>query len=67
MFLEDTDKMPFGQHKNKEMQDVPAQYLLWLGGELSKKDHLGTDQEKVYEYINENKDVLQKEINESQS
>ena len=28
--LTDTDKMPFGVHKGKLMQDVPASYLAWL-------------------------------------
>ena len=23
-------KMPFGKHKGKEMDDVPAAYLMWL-------------------------------------
>lgn len=26
----DLSSMPFGAHKGKKMQDVPAQYLLWL-------------------------------------
>ena len=33
--LDDTSPMPFGKHKNRPMQDVPATYLhfLWhLGG-----------------------------------
>jgi uncharacterized protein (DUF3820 family) len=28
--LKDTDLMPFGTHKGKQMQDVPATYLSWL-------------------------------------
>ena len=31
--LTDTDPMPFGEHKGKPMQDVPASYLAWLKGE----------------------------------
>lgn len=32
--LDDTDKMPFGMHKDKLMQDVPASYFhyLWTTG-----------------------------------
>jgi len=28
--LQDTDLMPFGVHKDKQMQDVPADYLAFL-------------------------------------
>ena len=28
--LEDTDLMPFGVHKGKQMQNVPPDYLAWL-------------------------------------
>ena len=28
--LEDHDRMPFGKHGGKKMEDVPASYLLWL-------------------------------------
>lgn len=28
--LQDTDPMPFGQHKGTPMQDVPVTYLHWL-------------------------------------
>lgn len=28
--MTDTDIMPFGKHKGKRMEDVPASYLLWL-------------------------------------
>lgn len=28
--LEDDDLMPFGMHKDKRLQNVPAKYLLWL-------------------------------------
>lgn len=28
--LTDESKMPYGVHKDKNMADVPASYLLWL-------------------------------------
>ena len=28
--LTDLDPMPFGKHKGKPMQDVPASYFVWL-------------------------------------
>ncbi|MEO5915582.1 MAG: DUF3820 family protein [Luteolibacter sp.] len=31
--LTDNDPMPFGKHKGKRMEDVPANYLLWLHSE----------------------------------
>jgi hypothetical protein len=31
--LTDKDPMPFGAHKGKPMEDVPASYLDWLMGQ----------------------------------
>jgi uncharacterized protein (DUF3820 family) len=53
--MEDTDLMPYGIHKGKEMQDVPADYLLWLYEE-------GKLTEPVREYIEDNLEVLKVEI-----
>lgn len=55
----DKDLMPFGVHKDKRMIDVPAEYLLWL---LANNKCSG----EVKEYIEDNKDVLEKEVNENQ-
>lgn len=55
--LEDTDLMPFGKYKGKQMQDVPAGYLFYLWTH-------GLDQDKsspVADYIRRNKSVLEKE------
>lgn len=30
MIMDDSTPMPFGTHKGKPMEDVPARYLLWL-------------------------------------
>ena len=63
--LTDTDPMPFGKHKDKLMQDVPASYLLWLwydGG--LKKEHesgLSGDRLAVARYIIENLHALMQE------
>ena len=35
---EDLDAMPFGAHKGKPLQDVPASYLLWLWGQRPLSD-----------------------------
>jgi uncharacterized protein (DUF3820 family) len=57
MSLTDTDKMPYGIHKDKNMEDVPADYLLYLfdSGKCSKA---------VQDYVIENKEVLKKQANE---
>jgi len=54
--MEDTDLMPFGKHKGKEMADVPANYLIWLADNGYPK--VRKDYPQVFIYINENKRVL---------
>lgn len=56
--LRDDSLMPFGKYKGKEMQDVPARYLLWL---YENNPNLSLN---VKRYVIENMDVLKKEINE---
>ena len=55
--MEDTDLMPFGRFRGREMQDVPASYLLWLSTNNSVPP-------QVKKYIQDNLDVLEKEVNE---
>lgn len=55
--LTDTDPMPFGQHKGKPMQDVPAGYLHWLWTSGKKLDK----QCPVADYIRRNLDALKQE------
>jgi uncharacterized protein (DUF3820 family) len=47
--------MPWGEHKNKKMCNVPASYLLWL------YDNNKCGQGDVKEYIKDNLEVLKKE------
>ena len=56
--LKDTDKMPFGMHKGKLMQDVPANYLhyLWTSG-LKEEARIN----KVADYIKRNLSALKEE------
>jgi len=49
--------MPWGKHKNVQMQDVPASYLCWLWGQGKKTDRVCP----VADYIRRNLTVLQKE------
>lgn len=60
--LTDFSSMPFGIHQGKKMANVPAQYLLWLNGEFSKKKPVGEAQLAVQEYIQENMEVIQLEV-----
>ena len=53
--LNDNSLMPFGIHKGKEMANVPDQYLRWLY-------QSGKCYGDVKEYIEENADVLNIEI-----
>ena len=53
--MEDTDLMPYGVHKGKEMQDVPASYLIWL----FENNKCSGD---VKKYIEDNLEVLRKEV-----
>lgn len=55
--LSDTDPMPFGKHKGKLMQDVPASYLHWLW----TKGKEGDTTCPVADYIRRNMDALSKE------
>ena len=56
--LEDDDLMPWGKYKGKKMQDVPADYLLYMY-ENNKCDS------DVKEYIEDCIDILKKEVKES--
>lgn len=55
--LHDKSPMPFGKFKGMAMEDVPAPYLMWL---LNYNKCHGA----LKEYILDNKQVLEKEINE---
>jgi len=58
MALNDNSLMPYGKYKGEKMANVPANYLLWLWD---------NDKccESVREYIEDNMDVLEKEVRES--
>jgi hypothetical protein len=56
--LDDSDEMPFGKHKGKRMEDVPASYLHWLWFNGLKQE---TDSSQVADYIERNLSALQSE------
>jgi uncharacterized protein (DUF3820 family) len=55
----DESIMPFGIHKGKKLEDVPASYLVYLLDSGLKAGPLK-------DYIIDNKDVLQKQMKEDQ-
>lgn len=56
--LSDRDQMPFGAHKGKPMEKVPAEYLDWLDGQ----DWLKAKWPRIKEYIRFNRAVIDKEL-----
>lgn len=56
--LQDTDPMPFGIHKGKPMQDVPANYLFHLWTKLGFENNHFSD---VADYISRNLSALESE------
>lgn len=55
--LIDESIMPFGSHKGKTLDTVPAQYLLWAYDNLNLQINLK-------KYIDDNRKVLEKEVSE---
>lgn len=55
--LSDRSLMPFGKYKGVKMVNVPSDYLLWLYDK-------GLEDGDVKTYIEENMDVLKKEVKE---
>lgn len=65
--LTDECLMPFGVHKDKEMQNVPASYLMYLwdkNEEAFRINQLSGNLKSVMIYIDDNMQVLRKEIKE---
>lgn len=62
--LYDDSIITIGTHQGKKLEDVPAEYLLWW----YEKNNNITQSHKQYnlkEYIEDNMDVLNKEVKES--
>lgn len=58
--MSDQDLMPFGKHKDKNMENVPADYLLWLYDEWRKVSDNAFDCNhlSVFAYIEEHHNTL---------
>lgn len=59
MRMTDDTPMPFGKHKGRRLEDVPANYLLWLGSNLEPTDQTRT---ALLHYIVENQAALEHEV-----
>lgn len=63
MVLTDNDRMPFGKHKGEKMANVPASYLLWIYDEWTLPNpRFSFVNKEVKTYIEDNLDVLRKEV-----
>lgn len=56
----DRDKMTFGKHVGKKLEQVPASYLLWLGDQIG----LNKTQPRLYAYIQKNRELLEDQVSE---
>lgn len=64
MAIQEDSLMPFGKHGGTKMFLVPAEYLLWLDKKISRyaPNKRSFNEKLVMDYINENREVLLKEI-----
>ena len=60
--LEDESPMPFGKYNQQMMQDVPADYLIWFKNNVARN----YGNQNVFDYINDNLQVLEKQVNEQE-
>ena len=57
--------MPFGAHRDKPMERVPAQYLLWLRDSIIDNGYReGSQQHAVLKYVEENALALVQEASD---
>ena len=58
--LTDSDKMPFGKYRGREMRNVPAEYLDWLRDQRWLDDKYP----QVAKYIDESELQINQELEE---
>jgi uncharacterized protein (DUF3820 family) len=61
--LTDNDKILLGKYHGNKLVDVPASYLLWLWDQEWFQKSKFTHESQIREYIQDNLQVLRKEIN----
>ena len=60
--MNDLSPMPFGKYKGTPMQDVPANYLLWLWDNGLKEKFLSdSERSEVHQYIKDSMSALKQE------
>lgn len=61
--MNDETLMPFGKYEGEKLANIPASYLIWLGSQIEAKNEYrrSVDEKHLLAYVNENKDVLEKE------
>ena len=57
--LNDSSKMLFGKYRGVVLGKVPADYLLWMGDNISPTDEWRT---RLLEYIAVNRKALEQEV-----
>jgi len=57
------DEMPFGKHKGEKLDDVPAEYLLWLW----EQEWTKTKWRSLFAYLEDCKEALEQEVGEGRS
>mgnify|MGYP003406343664 CR=1 FL=1 len=64
--LTDDSEMPFGKYKGKKMEDVPADYIMYMYDKIRPiaLNKMYISQRMFVKYVEDNKDVLEKEIKE---
>lgn len=68
--LTDDSVMTFGTHKGKTMEEIPPSWLFWFHNQVEDKIKKGQGinqiEQDIHEYVNDNMQVLQKQLKESQ-
>ncbi len=61
--LTDKDQIPFGKHKGMKMEDVPAEYILYMYSLIKPiaPNKMTLTQKMFVNYVEDNKQVLEKQ------
>ena len=59
----DDTPMPFGKHRGQKLEDMPAEYLLWLVNEIQEHGSEADDPRRaaLCAYVDDNRECLEKE------
>ena len=58
--FEGEHRISFGKHKGQCLEDIPAQYLLWLAGSDQTRETVG-----IFGYVLKNRQRLEREAEEA--